>query len=151
MFLSALIILARIWHRPYFLFFGAIFAMLVLSVWWRFVAMLRSKQDVANDQLNRWFPLLIKFHLIDERVDCLLFLLFMYAFYLLPQNGILNIQNGLLFLYIILWYSATKIYLSLPFLGLQDSHSWSGYLEMFFNTVSYTESFKDFPNVLFSC
>ena len=131
MFLSALIIFARSWQRPYFLFFQAIFAILVLSVWWRFVAMLRSKQDVPNDQVNRWFPLLIKFHLIDERLECLLFILFMYAFYLLPQNGILNIQIGFFFLYIILWYFATKIYLFLPFLGLQDSLFWSGYLEMF--------------------
>ena len=52
--------------------------------------MLRSKQDVPNDEVNRWFPLLIKFHLIDERLEYLLFLLFMYAFYLLPQNGILS-------------------------------------------------------------
>ena len=55
--------------------------------------MLRSKQDVPNDQVNRRFPLLIKFHLIDECLERLLFILFMYAFYLLPQNGILNIQT----------------------------------------------------------
>ena len=131
MFLSALIIFARNWQRPYFLFFRAIFAILVLSVWWRFVAMLRSKQDVPNDQVNQWFPLLIKFHLIDEGLQCLLFLLSMYVFYLLPQNGMLNIENGSFFCYRILWSSATKIYLFLPFFGLQDSLSWSGYLEMF--------------------
>ena len=131
----------------YKLVFRAIFAILLLSVWWRFVAMLRSKQDVPNDQVNPWFPLLTKFHLIDERLERLLFLLFMYAFYLLPQNGILNIQNGFFFLYMILWYSAIKIYLFLSFLGLQDSLSWSGCLS---NTVSNTESFKYFPNVLFS-
>ena len=94
LFLSALIIFLRIWQRPCFLFFHAIFAILVLSIWWHFVTMLRSKQDVPNDQVNQWFPLLIKFHLIDECFECLLFLLFMYAFYFLPQNGILNIQNG---------------------------------------------------------
>ena len=57
--------------------------------------MLRSKQDVPNDLAND--PLLIKFHLIDERLEYLLFILFMYVFYLLPQNGILNIQTGFFF------------------------------------------------------
>ena len=108
-------------------FFRAIFAILALSVWWRFVVTFRSKQDVPNDQVNRWFQLLIKFYLIDERLECLLSLLFMYAFYLLPQNGILSIFFSLQ----ILWFSATKIYLFLPFFGLQDSLSWSSYLEMF--------------------
>ena len=92
--------------------------------------MLRSKQDVPNDQVNEWFPLLIKFHLIDEHLQCLIFLLSMYAFYLLPQNGMLNIENESFFRYRI-WSSATKIFLFLPFFGLQDSLSWSGYLEMF--------------------
>ena len=79
-----------------------------------------------NDQINRLFPLLIKFHLIDQRLKWLLFILFIYAFYLLPQNAILNIQTGLFFLYIVLWYSAIKIYLFFPFLGLQDPITWSG-------------------------
>ena len=54
----------------------------------------------------------------------------MYAFYLLPQSGMLNIENESFFRYRI-WSSATKIYLFLPFFGLQDSLSWNGYLEMF--------------------
>ena len=65
LFLFALIIFARIWQRPYFLFFRAFVAILVLCVWWSFDAMLCSTQDVPNDQVNRRFPLLIKFHLID--------------------------------------------------------------------------------------
>ena len=51
----------------------------------------------------------------------------MYVFYLLPQIGIWLI----FFLYKILIFPATKIYLFLPFFGLQDSLSWSDYLEMF--------------------
>ena len=47
--------------------------------------MFRSKQGVPNDQINRWFLLLIKFRFIDERLKCLLILLFVYAFYLLSQ------------------------------------------------------------------
>ena len=69
--------------------FSCIFAILAYSVWSRFVVMFCSKQAVPNDQVNWWFRLLIKFHLIDERLECLLILLFMYAFYLLLQNGIL--------------------------------------------------------------
>ena len=52
--------------------------------------MFRSKQDVPSDQANQWFPLLIKFYLIDERLECLLTLLFMCAYYLLHQNRILS-------------------------------------------------------------
>ena len=106
---------------PIFLIFSRYFAILVLTVWWRFVDML-----FLNDQINRLFPLLIKFHLTDQRLKWLLFILFIYAFYLLPQNAILNIQTGLFFLYIVLWYSAIKIYLFFPFLGLQDPITWSG-------------------------
>ena len=64
--------------------------------------------------------------MIDERLKCLLFLLFMYAFHLLPQNGILSdffyLQNIIILL---------NKDLFLPFFGLQDSLSWSSYLEMF--------------------
>ena len=129
--MSALIVFAKISERPFFLFFHAIFRILPLPVWWCFIVMLLSKHDVPNDQVNQWFPLLIKFHLIDEGLQCLLFLLSMYAFYLLLQNGMLNIENGSFFRYRILGSSATKIYLFLPFFGLQGSLSWSGYLEMF--------------------
>ena len=143
MFLSALINFCKKLTTPIFLIFSRYFCHISI-VWWRFVAILRSKQDVPNDQVNRRFPLLIKFHLIDESLECLLFLLFMYAFYLLPQNGILNIQIGFFFLYIILWYSATKIYLFLPFLSLQDSLVWSGYLEMFIKNGLLHGVFQEF-------
>ena len=147
LFLSALTIFARNSQRTYFLFFRAIFAILVLSVWWRFVAMLRSKQDVPNDQVNRWFPLLIKFHLIDGRLECLLFILFMYVFYLLPQNGILNIETKIFFylhdiMLLCNWDLAIYAF---------SRFTRSTSLKCFFETVSYKESFKDFPNVLFSC
>ena len=126
----------------FLLFFALFFAILALSVWWRFVVMLRSRPDVPNDQVNWWFPLLIKFHLIDEHLECLLFLhLCMYVFYFLPQNGILLI----FFLYIMLWFSATKIYSFLPFFGLQDSVSWSGYLEMFIENSFLHGDFQGFP------
>ena len=78
-------------------------------------------------------------NLVDKRVECLLFLLFMYAFYLLPQNGILSI-----FFYRILWF--------LPFFNLQYSLSWSGYLEMFiYNGFLHGvfQGFSMFFNVLF--
>ena len=151
MFLSVLIIFARNWQRSYFLFFRAIFAILILSVWWRFVAILCSKQDVPNDQVNRRFPLLIKFHLIDECLEHLLFILFMYTFYLLPQNGILNIQTDF---FLFTWYYDT---LQLRFIYFWHFSVYKINLfevaiqKCLFKTVSYKEYFKGFPNVLFSC
>ena len=70
--------------------------------------MFHSKQGVPNDQVNWWFPLLIKFYFIDERLECLLIFLFMYTFYLLPQNGTLSVFSFSLQNII---FSATKIYL----------------------------------------
>ena len=53
--------------------------------------------------------------------------------------------------YRILWYSATKIYLFAFFWFYKIQLVKVAIWKCLFKTVSYTESFKDFPNVLFSC
>ena len=88
MFVSGFLTLQKFPDANISYFFYANFGILTLYIWWRFVVMFPRKQNVPNDQANQWFPLLIKFHLIDERLECLLILLFMYVYYLLPQNRI---------------------------------------------------------------
>ena len=145
MFLSALIIFARNWQRTYFSFFRVIFDILVMSVWWRFVAMLRSKEDVPNDQVNQWFPWLLS--PFDWWTPRMFTILTIYVCLLLVTSK-WNIEypKWIFFLYIILWYSATKIYLFLPFLGLQDSLIWSGYLEMFIKNGFRHGVLQGFPH-----
>ena len=72
-----------------------------------------------------------------------------YSYYLcMPFTTKWNIEypKWIFFVYIILWYSATKIYSFLPFLGLQDSLLWSGYLEMFIKNGFLHGVLQGFPH-----
>ena len=94
---------------------------------------------------------IIKFHLIDKRLECLPILLFIYAYFWLPQNRILP---TFFFLYRILWFSATKIYLFylfFVFFLFDMIHGGNSQLKYFFKTVTYAEFFRDFVNALFNC
>ena len=135
LFVSALMIFVKIWQCPYFLFFCAVFGILALSVWWHFVVMLHSKQDIPNDLVNQWFPLLIKFIWLMNVSNVY------YSYYQhMPLTCYPKMEywiSKMEFFFFTIYCDPLQlrfIYFCL-FFGLQHSLSWSGNLEMFILTM----------------